>query len=209
MLFSRKQPERLDPSPEAAAAPERPDETTRYRDAVPGERPQSFIDASLTIVGDLHAEGDVRLDGRICGNVDCAQLIVGRDAAITGAVTAEQAIVRGRITGTIRAPVVILQDTAHVESEITYGQLAIDDGATFEGAAYRSDNPLAEAAARSMEGLQRMMRAAEAAANQGRRGANAGAEGAAVAPPPPAALPAPAANGHDPAEHKPAAPPHT
>jgi cytoskeletal protein CcmA (bactofilin family) len=209
MLFSRKRPERRSdpppetPSPEAAAPLEHPlvqrAERPGYGD--PEARPQSYIDASLTIVGDLHAEGDVRLDGRICGNLNCAQLIVGRDAAITGAVTAEQAIVRGRVTGTIRAPVVILQNTAHVESEITYGQLAIDDGAIFEGTAHRSDNPLHEVVAASMEELQRMMRAAETAAMSqggakaaGARGNGAGSpESAATAAPD--ALPAPAVNG--------------
>jgi len=112
----------------------------------PDKRPtQSFIDASLTIVGDLHSEGDVQIDGRVCGNVTCAQLIVGRDAVITGTVKAAQAIVRGAITGTVCASVVILQETARVKSDIAYGQLAIDDGAAFEGAAHRSESPLEEA----------------------------------------------------------------
>jgi cytoskeletal protein CcmA (bactofilin family) len=110
----------------------------------PTQPTQSFIDGSLTIVGDLLSEGDVRIDGRICGNVRCAQLILGQDAAITGSVVAEQAIVRGRIIGTIRAPVVVIQDSAHVESEITYSSLTVDDGAYFEGTARRRDNPLAE-----------------------------------------------------------------
>ena len=105
---------------------------------------QSFVDASLTIVGDLLSAGDVRIDGRICGNVRCAQLILGQEGAITGSVIADQAIVRGRIIGTIRAPMVVIQDSAHVESEITYSSLAIDDGAYFEGSAHRRDNPLAE-----------------------------------------------------------------
>jgi cytoskeletal protein CcmA (bactofilin family) len=107
-----------------------------------GARPQSVMDATLAIVGDLRTDGDLVLDGHICGNVQCAQLIVGPKAAITGAVTAEEAIVRGRITGTIRAHVVVLQRTAHVESDIVYGMLAIDEGAEFQGAVHRSANPL-------------------------------------------------------------------
>jgi cytoskeletal protein CcmA (bactofilin family) len=125
-----------------------------------GTRSQSFIDASLTIMGDLHSDGDVQLDGRVCGNVSCAQLIVGRDAAITGSITAEQAVIRGSVTGTIRAETVILQDTARVESEITYTVLAVDDGAAFEGAAHRSDKPRTEAATpSSLADLQQLIRA--------------------------------------------------
>jgi cytoskeletal protein CcmA (bactofilin family) len=147
MLFSRKSERRGNPERETPVAPEEPRGLSE-----PGHQPSpdttrtpSFIDASLTIVGDLHSEGDVQIDGRVCGNVTCAQLIVGRDAVITGTVKAERAIVRGSITGTIRAPVVILQETARVNSDIAYSQLAIDDGAVFEGAAHRSENPLEEA----------------------------------------------------------------
>jgi cytoskeletal protein CcmA (bactofilin family) len=165
MLFSRKSgtprkaPEQLaqQPVPERVAhgahhrLPDRsptvellPTADSRGVGAATDGPTQSFVDASLTIVGDLLSAGDVRIDGRICGNVRCAQLILGREGAITGSVVAEQAIVRGRIIGTIRSPVVVIQDSAHVESEITYASLAIDDGAYFEGAVHRSDNPLAE-----------------------------------------------------------------
>jgi cytoskeletal protein CcmA (bactofilin family) len=161
-----------------------------------GTHTQSYIDASLTIVGDLHSEGDVRIDGRICGNVRCAQLIVGREASVTGAVIAEQAILRGRIIGTIRAPAVVIQDTAYVESEIIYGSLAIDDGAFFEGAAHRRDNPLAEELAASP--LAELQRVAQAAAGLPDPSKEKKADAAATAGP---ALPngkASVANGHAP-----------
>src|SRR5262245_21487080 len=147
MLFNRKSASRYEPSPAPMDAPRRRGEPPGSGDTaggLEGTPTQSFIDASLTIVGDLHSEGDVRIDGRICGNVSCAQLIVGTDAAITGAVRAQQTIVRGSVTGPICAAVVILQETARVQSDIAYTVLAIDDGATFEGAVRRSENPLDE-----------------------------------------------------------------
>jgi cytoskeletal protein CcmA (bactofilin family) len=120
--------------------------------------PQTVIDASVAIVGDLRSEGDVQLDGHLCGNVECRQLIVGPDAAITGAIVAEEVVARGRITGTIRARSVILQDTARVESDIVYRLLAVDEGATFEGSARRSPDPLNDAAAASaLADLRRML----------------------------------------------------
>jgi cytoskeletal protein CcmA (bactofilin family) len=122
-----------------------------------GARPQSVIDETLAIVGDLRTDGDLRLDGHICGNVECAQLILGPKAAITGVVTAEEAIVRGRVTGAIRAQIVVLQGSAHVESDIVYGSLAIDEGAEFQGAARRSDNPLEERDTGALAELKRML----------------------------------------------------
>ena len=138
MLFNRKTASETDGRPPFRADSDEP-LARRKRD---GARPQSVIDETLAIVGDLRTDGDLRLDGHICGNVQCAQLIVGPRAAITGVVTAEEAIVRGRIMGTIRANVVIIQRSAHVASDIVYGMLAIDEGATFEGAVRRSATPL-------------------------------------------------------------------
>jgi cytoskeletal protein CcmA (bactofilin family) len=138
MLFNRRTESETERRPAYLSEPDSPP-TLRNTG---GARPQSAIDATLAIVGDLRSDGDLRLDGHICGNVQCAQLIVGPSAAITGVVTAEEAIVRGRITGTIRANVVIIQGTAHVESDIVYGVLAIDEGARFEGAVRRSASPM-------------------------------------------------------------------
>jgi cytoskeletal protein CcmA (bactofilin family) len=214
MLFSRKSASReSSPAPIDAAA--QPPTREPLPAVVPpghghiasdanGTHTQSYIDASLTIVGDLHSEGDVRIDGRICGNVRCAQLIVGTDASVTGAVIAQQAIVRGRVIGTIRAPAVVIQDTAYVESEITYGSLAIDDGAFFEGAVHRHSNPLAEEPAASpLLELQRVAQTAEGTAEPctektAEPCTEKKADTAATAPP---ALPnakAPMANGHAP-----------
>ena len=101
----------------------------------------------MTIIGELWTEGDVRIDGQLCGNFNCGHLIVGRDADIAGAIVAKEVVVRGKITGTIRASRVVLQDTAHVESEIVYKLLSIDEGARFEGVARCRPNPLQDDAA--------------------------------------------------------------
>lgn len=191
MLFSRKSGDRNTAASTTSVSPEQGPERAPGPGLPSGAQPggqsgldsaptQSFIDASLTIVGDLHSEGDVQIDGRVCGNVSCAQLIVGRDAAITGTVRAEQAIVRGSITGTIRASVVILQEPARVKSDITYTMLAVDDGAELEGTAHRSESPLTETeAASSLADLQQAIAAESAraaAALSNGRAQNADAE---------------------------------
>ena len=87
----------------------------------------------MTIIGELWTEGDVQIDGHLSGNFNCAQLIVGRDADITGDIIAKEVVVRGRITGTIHATRIVLEYTARVESEIVYELLSIDEGARFRG----------------------------------------------------------------------------
>ena len=94
---------------------------------------RAIIDACLQIDGNLTTEGEVQVDGRINGNIRCAHLTVGREAVILGDITAEEIVVRGKVTGTIRGNRVILQDGAQVESEIFQTKLTIEEGANFKG----------------------------------------------------------------------------
>lgn len=94
---------------------------------------RALIDACLNIDGNLETEGEVQVDGRITGNIRCAHLTVGRDAVILGDITAEEVVVRGKVTGVIRGNRVILQDGAQVESEIFQSKLTIEEGANFKG----------------------------------------------------------------------------
>jgi cytoskeletal protein CcmA (bactofilin family) len=109
---------------------------------VNGAPTRSVIDAWLTITGNLQSEGEVQVDGQIHGDIRCAHLTVGRDAMVNGNITAEEVVVRGKVTGTIRANRVILQDSAHVESEIFHKKLSIEEGACFEGMSRRREDPL-------------------------------------------------------------------
>jgi cytoskeletal protein CcmA (bactofilin family) len=129
-----------------------------------GVSAQSVIDPSVTLVGDVWSEGDVQVDGRICGSVNCVRLVVGRTAAVTGTILADEVVVGGRTTGTIRAIRVFLQSTARVESEIVYKLLSIDAGARFEGAASYRSNPLQDRPAVSpLSELREIVAEAEAA----------------------------------------------
>ncbi len=99
-----------------------------------GQAPsRAIIDACLNIDGNLTTEGEVQVDGRINGNIRCAHLTVGREATIIGDITAEEVVVRGKVTGIIRGNRVILQDGAQVESEIFQSKLTIEEGANFKG----------------------------------------------------------------------------
>jgi len=110
----------------------------------PKSRARSVLDCSVRLTGDLWSEGDVQIDGHLCGNISCVQLIVSKDAVVTGVIIAHEAVIRGKTTGIIRATRVLLQETARVESEIIYKSLAVDEGANFRGNARPSLNPLDE-----------------------------------------------------------------
>ena len=107
-----------------------------------GTPTRSVINSWLTITGNLESEGEVQVDGQIHGHIRCTHLTVGRDATIEGNITADEVVVRGTVKGLIRANRVILQDSAHVRSEIYHKKLAIEEGASFEGNSRRCEDPL-------------------------------------------------------------------
>src|SRR5262245_36999773 len=146
MFFNKQQdlPQRRVAHAEPCALPP---EGARVELNNPKLQPRSLIDRSANMIGDLWSEGDVQIDGHLCGNINCVQLIVGKDAVITGVIIAQEAVIRGKMTGLIRATRVLLQESARVESEIIYQSLSVDEGASFEGIARPRANPLAEASA--------------------------------------------------------------
>jgi cytoskeletal protein CcmA (bactofilin family) len=132
MLFSKKPDESSTESHRQSSRPAAEHPTQPLRGQV-GSPTQSIIDAWLTINGNLESQGDVRVEGQISGDIRCVNLVIGRDATVSGDITAEEAVVRGKVKGTIRANRVILQDTACVESAIFHKVLSVDEGATFDG----------------------------------------------------------------------------
>src|SRR6185295_1002573 len=147
MLFNKKPEEEFmhdfstakRPSATASTAVEPAASAVRKANGAPT---RSVIDAWLTITGNLQSEGEVQVDGQIQGDIRCAHLTVGRDALVNGNITADEVVVRGKVMGCIRGNRVILQDCAHVESEVFHKKLSIEEGACFEGTSRRCDDPL-------------------------------------------------------------------
>jgi len=109
-----------------------------------GRSAPSIISDDLVVHGNLIATGDIQIDGTVEGDVRSHSLTVGEHATITGAVMADDIVVRGRIIGSIRARRVQLATTCHVEGDILHEALAVETGAFFEGNCRHSDDPLGD-----------------------------------------------------------------
>lgn len=105
----------------------------------------SVISAELIVKGTLISAGDVQVEGKIDGDIRAAGLVIGEKAIIVGDVYAEEAVVRGRVEGSIRARRVQLCATCHVEGNVLHEALSVETGAFFEGNCRHTDNPLADA----------------------------------------------------------------
>ncbi len=101
---------------------------------------ESLIGSDLSIEGQsitIRCKGTLRLNGNIQGDVHSRQLDVGREAILTGSITAEAVDVHGRVNGAILSNRVVLHATAEVEGDISAEYLSIEQGASFDGRSRR------------------------------------------------------------------------
>jgi cytoskeletal protein CcmA (bactofilin family) len=97
---------------------------------------KSVISNDLKIIGQglkIISQGTLQVDGEVEGDVAGAEVIIGEQGKVTGTVSAERVIVRGRVSGVIRGMTVALQSSARVEGDIHHMSLAIEQGAEFDG----------------------------------------------------------------------------
>ncbi len=102
-------------------------ETSVKMDSILG--PGSFFKGSVKV------DGGLRVDGTVEGEVNVSgTLTVGPDGVIKGDIVVRQAIVGGKIQGTVKAEEQLeLHGGSRMEGDIFTRSLVIEDGVFFEG----------------------------------------------------------------------------
>lgn len=93
----------------------------------------SFIAPETLISGNVATEGQVHVDGRVDGDVKCAQLIQGGEGVIAGSIHAEDARLAGTVEGTVSARTLIVEASAKILGDVAYETISIEAGAQIEG----------------------------------------------------------------------------
>lgn len=93
----------------------------------------SFIGPELVVSGDVATDAQLHVDGRIEGNVKCAQLILGAHGIIAGNIEAEEARLAGTVEGTVLGRVLIIEASARIMGDVAYETVSIDAGAHIDG----------------------------------------------------------------------------
>lgn len=95
----------------------------------------SIVAKDLTIAGDLQAEGVIRVEGRVVGNVHAGdQVLISEGGIVEGDVVTREAIVGGRVHGCITGEErVELQASAVVHGDIATKRLLIQEGGQVNG----------------------------------------------------------------------------
>lgn len=99
------------------------------------------VNEDTSIEGRLISRSDIRVDGRVDGEIQCESLDIGESAKVSGVVRAKEIVVRGTVEGDIYGDKVSLEATSRVQGDIEHQSLALEQGAEFEGSSRRSTGP--------------------------------------------------------------------
>ncbi len=96
---------------------------------------KNIIGKGTTLQGDLETFGNIRLEGKMIGNLKTKlKLIVGHSSEVEGSVIAQNADVEGQITGNIEvSEVLTLKSSAVINGDILTNKLVVESGAVFNG----------------------------------------------------------------------------
>ncbi|MBT3302444.1 MAG: polymer-forming cytoskeletal protein [Bacteroidetes bacterium] len=95
----------------------------------------STINASTKIVGEIHSDSDLRIDGNVEGNVQSkAKVVLGASAYINGNISSQNADVSCTVIGNIYIEDLLkLNATANIKGDIFANKLIVESGASFTG----------------------------------------------------------------------------
>ncbi|WP_226794663.1 bactofilin family protein [Altererythrobacter sp. CC-YST694] len=93
----------------------------------------SVIGPDVVIRGDISANADLHVDGRVEGDISCASLVQGEASVIEGSIEAESARLAGRVTGSIHVRELVMLRTARADGDVRYDALTIEQGAQVVG----------------------------------------------------------------------------
>ena len=95
----------------------------------------NIIGIGTEITGDLSTKGDIRIDGKITGDVKSkAKVVIGSTGEVIGNIISESAEVSGFVTGNLNtSEILFLKATANVKGNVSSNKLVVENGANLSG----------------------------------------------------------------------------
>lgn len=103
----------------------------------------SIIGPGMTVVGDCETEGTLRIEGSVEGRVRAGKaVVVGRDGVVVGDVITQDAVIGGRVDGTVVAESRLeLQETCVIDGEIRARRIKLEEGGQINGSVQTGERP--------------------------------------------------------------------
>ena len=96
----------------------------------------NIIGEGSTLTGNLNSSGNIRLDGKVKGDITSSSKVAcGETSIVDGNVTADNAEIAGKVMGKVTVnDLLILKSSAKIQGDISTNNLVIESGASFNGA---------------------------------------------------------------------------
>ncbi len=122
--------------------------TEKGQGASDGEAGLSIIGTGMRVVGDITADGVVKIEGTVVGTVRALrQVLVGKGGEVEGDVISREAIIGGEVRGSIRADERIeIQSTSVVHGDVAAKRLLVQEGGEINGVVRMGESALQEEA---------------------------------------------------------------
>jgi cytoskeletal protein CcmA (bactofilin family) len=135
----------------------------------PPEAVISIIGPGMKVVGDCLTDGTVRVEGTVEGSVKAGKaVVVGKQGAVIGDVQTQDAVISGRVTGTLVAESRLeLQATCQIDGDVRTRRMQLEEGALLNGTVHMSESkrsPGARPGSPAAEGAPRERQPAESGA---------------------------------------------
>ena len=104
------------------------------KNSISETKPNNIVSGTI-IKGDISAEGDFRIDGKLIGSINSkGKIVVGQSGNIEGEIICQNADVSGKIKAQVKVEQLLtMKSTAELHGDVTTGKLAIEPGARFTG----------------------------------------------------------------------------
>ncbi|WP_026999947.1 bactofilin family protein [Eisenibacter elegans] len=95
----------------------------------------TIIGKGAMMEGNIETHGNVRIEGRIVGNVKCkSKVVLGDSSYLEGSILSQNAEISGEVKGLIEvAEILVLKSSAIVNGDVLCDKLIVETGAVFNG----------------------------------------------------------------------------
>lgn len=95
----------------------------------------SIVGPGMTITGDCETEGTLRIEGKVDGTIRSGKaVVIGEDGEVVGDIHTQDAVVAGRVEGSIQADSRIeLKASARIEGDVRCRRVKLEEGGFVDG----------------------------------------------------------------------------
>jgi cytoskeletal protein CcmA (bactofilin family) len=102
----------------------------------------NIISEGTIIKGDIAANGDIRIDGELVGNINAkGRLVIGPKGKVEGEIDCNNIEVSGYIKGKVKVvELLTMKSSAQIYGDIIAGKLSVEPGSLFTGTCTMGDS---------------------------------------------------------------------